>query len=503
MTVIKHLITTVALLGSASFCGSASAVDSNPTVKSGTWVGGIGSLDDDTLSWESARVVLEQAGDVLLGRLKTDGDRSYSLRIFDDGDSCKAAVERKQERIFSCATYDDVIVASNSDGQVPNKLMLRRIEPLTTQQLEPFVGVYETDEAQRICFRTQGQGLLMTNFTTGMIRFLYPAGNDMFVAGPAVAIPYPVGTEFQFHRVNGGKSSSVMMKSMVGSTLVAIRRPDPRIEEFVYDSFDGTKISGSLYLPAGAGPFPTFVWVHGSGPVTRLGAGSWPMYFSDLGFAVLAVDKRGVGKSEGTYGLPDRGRDNFPHMRRRAKDVAAAVTSLRKRNDIQADKIGLVGASQAGWVIPMSAQHVDVAIAVILVGGTTPLSVEAEYSRIASENASGAMLKPVDELIEQIRSFQPSDTGIERELSDMGFPCLWLYGYRDRSNPSQFCEEIIQGIAKRYDRDFTVATFANGNHGLLECRFGGSAESGTLRQLVPDLHATIAQWLIQQEWLPK
>ncbi len=183
--------------------------------------------------------------------------------------------------------------------------------------------------------------------------------------------------------------------------------------------------------------------------------------------------------------------------------MAAAVSALRNRTDIQDDKIGLVGASQAGWVIPMSTQHVEVAFAMILYGGATPLSVEAQYSRIASENESGASLKSVNELIQELRSYQPSDTGIEKELSEMQFPALWLYGYRDRSNPSQICVDLITEIATHHHRDFTVEIFPNANHGMLECRFGGSAESRTLSRLVPDLHSTIENWLTQHELMPK
>ncbi len=305
MTDIKHLITTAALLGSALFCSCADAQEPTqvapPPTKAGTWIGGIGSLDDDTLSWDSVRVELEQQGNELQGRLKTDDDRNYSVRIFDDGGKCKAAIERKRERIFDCERFDDVITASIDDGQLPNTLMLRRIEPLTAERLAQFSGVYETEDGRRINFRPQETGLSMTDFVTGKIRFLYPISDDQFVAGPAIAIPHPVETKFHFHTDSNGKSSSVTIQPIEGSTAVAKRQPGPRIEEFVYDSFDGTKIAGSLYLPNAAGPFPAIVWVHGSGPATRQSAGSWPWYFADLGFAVLAVDKRGVGKSDGTY----------------------------------------------------------------------------------------------------------------------------------------------------------------------------------------------------------
>ena len=83
----------------------------------------------------------------------------------------------------------------------------------------------------------------------------------------------------------------------------------------------------------------------------------------------------------------------------------------------------------------------------------------------------------------------------------MRCPALWVYGYKDRSNPSQICEELVSQIALKHKRDFTVMTFPNGNHGMLECRFGGAAESPTLKRLVPDLHDKIEQWLIEEKLL--
>ncbi len=506
MTDLSRWMTVVACLGSILISGVWAAEPASPpqnqAVRTGVWVGGIGSLDDDTLSWFSARVELESDGDDLTGRLKTDG-RGYSIRLHGSPDDLKATVERKKKREFSCEIVDGVIVATIDDGNVPNRLMLRRIDPVFTERLLQLSGVYETEDGQRLSIRLAGEGLALTNFTNGEVRNLYPVGDDEFVCGPALGIPTPVETIFRFQRRDSVQSTQVSIQPVGGSPFDARLRPGLQVEEFVYDSFDGTKIAGSVYRPRGEGPFPAFVWVHGSGPATRYGAGSWPHYFADLGFAVLAVDKRGVGKSGGKYSLPGGGRDNFPHMRRRSKDVAAAVKALRERDDIVDDRIGLVGGSQAGWVIPMTTDHTDLAYAVILFGGATPLSVESKYSRMASENASGSKLQSVDELIEELRSYEPSDIGIEKELAQMQFPALWIYGNRDRSNPSQVCEDLINRVSSQHNRDFTVETFPNGNHGMLECRFGGSAEARTLTRLVPDLHATIAEWLVEKDLMPK
>ena len=485
----------------SSFC--LALTHGGEPIRGGLWVGGFGSLDAETLSWRSARLELKSDGDSLSGKLRTDNGRIFLATVTGDNDSLRISIERKRVRVFVGRHTDDTITASADDGDVPNKLVLRRIDPMSPRVSEQFAGVYDTSIDRRIGFLSVGTLLSMTDFASGSVRFLYPVGNDQFVSGPALAIPAPTETRYSFQRDSNGIVNSVVVKPVENEGLIAARIPGPRAEEFVYDSYDGTPIAGTLYLPMRDGPYSTFVWVHGSGRAARTGAGSWPLYLTDLGFAVLAVDKRGIGKSGGKYNLPDGGRDNFPHMRRRSKDVAAAVDALRHRDDIRGDRIGLIGASQAGWVIPMTTVHTDVQCAVILYGGATPLSVEGRYSDLASENESGAALKSVDQLIEELRSYEPSDVGIDKELAAMDFPALWIYGYRDRSNPSQLCVERIKRIGSENQRDFTIEIFPNGNHGLLECRFGGSAESLTLTRLVPGLYEKFEKWLGSNQLLPE
>jgi predicted dienelactone hydrolase len=53
----------------------------------------------------------------------------------------------------------------------------------------------------------------------------------------------------------------------------------------------------TLDLPAGTPPFPAVVLGHGSGRTTRDQLAWSARHFTDLGFAVLRFDKRGVGES--------------------------------------------------------------------------------------------------------------------------------------------------------------------------------------------------------------
>ena len=113
------------------------------------------------------------------------------------------------------------------------------------------------------------------------------------------------------------------------------------------------RLAYALDLPPGRGPFPAVVAGHGSGRTTRQQmawlAGRW----TAMGFAVLRFDKRGVGESSGTYvNVGTQGSPTvFPQL---AADIAAGVRFLRERPDIDRRRVGLVGNSQAGWILPLA-----------------------------------------------------------------------------------------------------------------------------------------------------
>src|ERR671936_2185334 len=116
-------------------------------------------------------------------------------------------------------------------------------------------------------------------------------------------------------------------------------------------SCEGAQQSATAYLPTGAGPYPGVVWVHGNGPERRLSYG--PGITSALvqaGIAVLSYDKRGVGQSQGSCCPGDAG-----HFNLIAADATGAVNALSAMPGIDARHVGLIGASQAGWLIPIEA----------------------------------------------------------------------------------------------------------------------------------------------------
>lgn len=152
----------------------------------------------------------------------------------------------------------------------------------------------------------------------------------------------------------------------------APKKPYPYVEEEVTfpSRAKGVKLAGTFTKPKGEGPFPTVVFISGSGPQDRDESlmGHKPFlvladYLTRQGIAVLRYDDRGVGKSTGD--LADATTKDF------AEDTAGAVAYLKGRKDV--GKIGLLGHSEGGIIAPMvAAGNPEIAFIVLLAGTGTP-----------------------------------------------------------------------------------------------------------------------------------
>ncbi|MCZ6596670.1 MAG: prolyl oligopeptidase family serine peptidase [Planctomycetota bacterium] len=467
-----------------------------PVMRSGRWTGGTGVLGGDRPHWDSFGAEITVDGETVTGTMhESGGERVLKGKQKDGEVTFSAGRGRFTGRLVEDGAY--LLGEREVRGEAePFQLYLEPIPSI--EELEPLVGVYAVDDEHRIAMAMNGRHLLMNDYGRGILRILYATGEDAFLTGRSVSVPHPSERTIVFERDDPDDERRVTgftMKEPDGTSLHARATAPLRYERFEYAADDGVMIRGTLTLPSGAGPHPAAVWVHGSGAQERGGVGTWALFLGDLGIACLAVDKRGVGESEGTYELPDGGHDNQPHMRRRAGDVHAAVRALGAHDDVDPERIGLIGASQAGWVIPMAAEHGGVAFAVTISGGATPLSVENEFSRLAKEGESDAENISIEDAYVEIRRHRPRDYAFDEHFAALPCPGLWLYGDLDRSNPSRLCAELLERIRDEHGKDFTIELFPTGDHSLRDARLGGAAEARTLGRSVPGLHAKIADWL--------
>jgi dipeptidyl aminopeptidase/acylaminoacyl peptidase len=144
---------------------------------------------------------------------------------------------------------------------------------------------------------------------------------------------------------------------------------DAKREAFFVEN-DGIKIEAELFIPnGGEEQKPAVVFSPGSGDslYQNYAPGLVETYILDLflsrDMAVLLINKRGMGQSEGLY--------TASSIEGRAEDVNAAVRTIQTHPNIDADHIGLVGHSEGGWVVAYAAaQNPEIAFFIGLAGPT-------------------------------------------------------------------------------------------------------------------------------------
>jgi dipeptidyl aminopeptidase/acylaminoacyl peptidase len=139
-----------------------------------------------------------------------------------------------------------------------------------------------------------------------------------------------------------------------------------RHEDVRFPSGD-VQLAGTLIRPIAGDRHPAVILVHGSGAADRWQVMPFARLLARRGIAILGYDKRGVGASSGDWKTA-----SFDEL---AGDVVAAVEYLKSRRDIDSSQIGLLGLSQAGWVMPLAALRAkDTAYLISVSGAGVPCS---------------------------------------------------------------------------------------------------------------------------------
>jgi len=235
------------------------------------------------------------------------------------------------------------------------------------------------------------------------------------------------------------------------------------ITEVTYES-EGVKISAAIWLPKKQGRHPAIVLGHGSGRSTKENGNNMARHFVEMGFAVLTHDKRGVGKSGGTYVGNNNGSEG--NLTLLAKDIAAGVDYLRKRSDIDKDQIGLWGVSQAGWIIPIvTSIQKNIKFTILISGPTVTVGEENYYSDLTGDGSISSGLSQ-QEMSQKLKEKGPYGFNPIPFLKQMNGPGLWLLGDADKSIPIPETISILDDLIQKSGKNFKYTVFKNANHGL-------------------------------------
>lgn len=211
---------------------------------------------------------------------------------------------------------------------------------------------------------------------------------------------------------------------------------EPRIEDVGFASH-GATLSGSIVWPMDGPPIAAVVFVHGSGPQSRNLA--LARRFAERGIAALVYDKRGVGKSGGTY----EGEQSVTGMNIAllTDDAAAALDTLADKTALDGVSVGFAGISQAGWIVPLAAARTPHARFLLLWSApVSKVSEEDIYSKHTGD-ADGPMPPAFATALAARRetyvwpAFLGRDTDSAEDLAALEIPGLWIFGEHDGSIP--------------------------------------------------------------------
>lgn len=190
------------------------------------------------------------------------------------------------------------------------------------------------------------------------------------------------------------------------------------VEEVEYDNADkSVHLGATLTFPSAGSKFPAAILISGSGQQDRdetiMGHKPFAViadHLTRLGFAVLRVDDRGVGKSKGE--VEKASSADF------AGDVITGLEYLKKRTEIDVNRIGLIGHSEGGIIASVvAAERKDINFIIFLaapgIKGAELLAEQGEQM-LLKEGVSEATVKAYSPLYKKLISISINETDLAK-----------------------------------------------------------------------------------------
>jgi len=228
----------------------------------------------------------------------------------------------------------------------------------------------------------------------------------------------------------------------------------------------GVILAGSILKPKN--PFAAIVIVHGSDPVKR--EMEFAKRLAKEGIAVFTYDKRGVGQSGGVYVGPSVGTNNIDptNLNLLSNDADAAVNIFRTYLEDKNIPIGLVGFSQAGWIIPMAANKNPRVKFMVMFSCPTITTLEQLRFQFYTNGDNNFWENHTEKNVREHINSDPDKykfiaTDPKTYLNNLSIPGLWLFGEKDIQIPVKYCIEQLNSF-KVQGKVFEYALFTTLGH---------------------------------------
>lgn len=410
------------------------------------------------------------------------------------------------------------------------------IRKMDEAALREYAGVYQWGREAFVYLQVwpelAGSNQLVAFDERGEVRTLYPAGpDDHFFAGPGAASPDAVESRIEFQRDDKRRITSFSW-SRAGEARTARRVEAERREDVRFSSGE-VRLAGTLISPLSRGPHPAVILVHASGAEDRDYLLPFARFLIRRGIAVLGYDKRGVGGSTGNWSTA-----TFDDL---AGDVVSAFEYLRTRADIRPAEIGMLGWSQAGWVMPLAAARAKPLAFLISISGAGVSVGETMIDQARNEMAAAGMRAPMIEAIAGLMALQhdylrtgqgwdaylaarekvaraggnppeafpgtPDHPSLQflrplvrhepaPAIRQLRLPVLALFGALDNNILAAKNRAAWEAALNAGGHtDFTLRILPRANHAMLEAKAGTNAEMKSLQRFVPAYYDAVAGWL--------
>lgn len=244
-------------------------------------------------------------------------------------------------------------------------------------------------------------------------------------------------------------------------------------EHFMFPTFDTKEgrqaaagderrmIPAYVYRPAGPGPHPVVVQIHG-GPESQARPGfssTHQFWVKELGFAVVVPNVRG---STG-YGRSFHQLDNGVLREDAVRDIGALLDWIADEPDLDADRVATYGGSYGGYMVLAAHMHFAdrLAAGVNVVGISnfvTFLENTQDYRRDLRRAEYG------DERDPQMRAYLESISPLNR-IERIRAPLLVIQGANDPRVPASESEQIVAALRARGEEVWYLLALDEG-HGF-------------------------------------
>lgn len=212
-----------------------------------------------------------------------------------------------------------------------------------------------------------------------------------------------------------------------------------------YSTFDGREIPAFVYVPAGDGPHPVLIEIHGGPEGQYRPRFSYTTQFlvNELGIAVVAPNVRG---SAG-YGKAYLKLDNGYLREDSVKDIGALLDWIATRDDLETERVVVSGGSYGGYMVLASLVHFGDR----LTAGVERVGISNFVTFLENTQGYRRDLRRAeygDERDPDMREFLERISPLN-QVEKIGRPMLIAQGLNDPRVPASESEQIVTALRER------------------------------------------------------